>query len=45
MEKINLKKYIRKISTWIVYIFAAYFLFQILRLVYILIFDGGVNPL
>jgi hypothetical protein len=45
MEKINLKKIIRKITTWIVYIFAAYFLFQILRLIYVLVIEGGKNPL
>tara|TARA_B110000438_G_scaffold206161_1_gene197832 strand:- start:279 stop:416 length:138 start_codon:yes stop_codon:yes gene_type:complete len=45
MEKTNLKKIIRKITTWIVYIFAAYFLFQVLRLIYVLIFEGGKNPL
>jgi hypothetical protein len=45
MNKTTLKLSIRKITTWIVYIFAVYFLFQILKLLYILIFDRGVNPL
>jgi len=45
MEKTNLKKNIRKITSWVVYIFAAYFLFQIIKLIYILIFQNGVNPL
>jgi|TARA_B110000240_G_C13425194_1_gene421297 hypothetical protein len=45
MTKSKIKFIIKKITTWIFYIFAAYFLFQVLKLIYVLIFEGGKNPL
>tara|TARA_B100001142_G_scaffold278098_1_gene288007 strand:- start:472 stop:609 length:138 start_codon:yes stop_codon:yes gene_type:complete len=39
------KLFIKKLTKWIVIIFAGFLLFQLFRLIFIMLFLGGSNPL
>jgi len=45
MEESKIKIFLRQVIKWGFVIFCTYLLFQILRLIYILVFEGGRNPL